>query len=81
MNDYRKALDSICDNWQNPVLDDRYNVLSEAIVKAELLDRFLKDPDVWKDIEFGTDNNKFYIDGVIEYKSDNEKRIIKETII
>jgi len=43
-----------------------------------LFKRFFTEEEVWKDLAFGTDQNKLYIDSCIVYKDEEEKKLLQE---
>lgn len=59
------------------ILNERRN---NYLKLAEMFKRFLSSDEVWKDIKFGTDENRLYIDGVINYADEEEKRLINEIV-
>ena len=55
-----------------------YDDLSKELQVLEIFRRLVKNEEVWKDIEFGEDHNRLYIDGVINYIDEEEKKLFKE---
>lgn len=55
--------------------EEALSVIEKDLGVLELFRRLYTDKGVWKDTDFGTGGKKLYIDGCIEYLSNEEKEL------
>lgn len=78
-------------NWLDAVINDpktcggnleennqALKTIKEELDVLEIFKRLVTSEEVWKDVEFGTDENRLYIDGDVHYKNEEEKELFKK---